>query len=117
MSGQKENRHLIDHFSSVKPLPRHRITRGHDLGRQIIGRSARRNGRLPRRGQIGDQTADPPCRIAGIARKPARDETWQRQERRDVQDRLAFLIAAKFMCRTSTTLSARDNHLGRFSGR
>jgi len=29
----------------------------------------------------------------------------------------AILDRIKAVCRTSTTLSARDNHLGRFSGR
>ena len=67
MPGQKEDCHLIDHLVGVEPGAGQRIGGGHDLGRQIFGRDARRNLLHPRRRQPGDQRPDLPRRALGRA--------------------------------------------------
>ncbi len=43
MPGKKEDRDLIDHFFGIEALTGQGIGRRHDLGRQVIGRGARRD--------------------------------------------------------------------------
>ena len=71
MACEKKDRHLIDHFRAVKRLPGYRIDRCHDLGRQIIGRSAGGYFRGACFGQLGQQRADFCAGLArGLALKP-----------------------------------------------
>ena len=97
MTRKEKDRDLIDHFLGVKPFAGLRICGGHDLGRQIVGRGARRNLVHPCGGQFGDQTADDLGGSFRLTPKAARHPRRQRDERGKVQDRLGALIGAEFV--------------------
>ncbi len=78
MPCQKEDRHLIDHLFGLEPLSGLRVGGGHDLGGQIVRRSACLDLRHPLGRQLGDQLADHLRGAFGLALAKARQPARQR---------------------------------------
>ena len=95
MSGQKEDRHLIHHLSGREAPARHRVRRGHDLGRQIVGGGARGDPGGAFLHQLRDQPPDHGGGAPGPPPVPARHPSGQANHRGKVYDGLGILMGAK----------------------